>query len=162
METPDYPPQFANSTVLLALAMLSITALPTQAAAPAETVGTLLLRLQEESAAPFIQHCATKAPDLKRSLEMEYAQFKKRFRKATAPLRAGIKTNPELSRPASRELIKQFGEMDAEALAQAQQRDPRAFCLKLKNDLSHATPESIHKNMQSAFAEYTVAARLSR
>jgi hypothetical protein len=148
-----------QAVLALALAAISVLALPAQAATPAETVGALLLRLQEESAAPFIQHCGAKVPDLKRPLETEYSQFKKRFRKATASLRAGISTNPELSKPASRELIRQFEEMGAQSLAQARQLEARTFCLRLKDNLSHATQESIQKNMQSAFAEYTAAAR---
>jgi len=151
-----------NNLLALALVAVSLAALPARAEAPAETVGALLLRLQEESAAPFVQYCGTKAPNLKRSLEAEYSQFRKRFRKATAPLRAGIKTNQELSKPASRELIRQFEEMGAQSFTQTQQLDPRTFCRTLKDNLSHATQESIQENMRSAFAEYTVAARQNR
>jgi uncharacterized membrane protein YgcG len=145
-----------------ALVAISLLGLPAQAAAPAETVGALLLRLQEQSAAPFVQHCGTQVPDLKRPLETEYSRFKNRFRKATASLRAGIGTNPQLTKPASRELVKQFEEMGAQSLAQARQLEARTFCLRLKDNLSHATQESIQKNMQSAFAEYTAAARQGR
>lgn len=134
----------------------------TQVEAAAETVGALLLRLQEQSAAPFIQYCGAKAPELKRSLETEYSRFKKKFQMATAPLRTQIGANPELAKPASRDLIRQFEEMNAQSFTQTQSLDPRSFCLSLKNNLSNATADSIQKNMRSAFAEFTAAARQGR
>jgi hypothetical protein len=147
--------------LVIVLVGISSSAFSAQAAVP-ETVGSLLLRLQEESAAPFIRHCSTKIPELKRPLEAEYSKFRKKFRKATAPLRAKIGKNSELSKPAPRELIAEFDQMGAQSLAQAQVLDPRTFCMKLKDNLSGATEESIQKNMQSAFAQYTAAARAGK
>lgn len=141
---------------------MTALSLPAQAAAPAETVGALLLRLQEESAAPLVQHCAARIPKLKRPLEEEYQRFKTRFRKATAPLREQMKANEVLSRPAPREVIKQFEEMDAQSLAQFKGGDPQSSCNKLKANLANASAESIQKNMQSAFAQYTAAMRQGR
>ncbi len=145
--------------VLVAALTLATPGLP---AAPAETVGALLLRLQEQSAAPFIQHCNAKVPELRRALESEYSRFSKKFQKATASLRSGIKANAELSKPAPRELIAQFEQMNKESLAQSQALDPRSFCTTLKSNLSQATEKSIQENMQSAFAQYTALARQSR
>jgi hypothetical protein len=153
-------PTFNWAAAFAALVLLAT--LPARAAAPTETVGALLLRVQEESAAPFIGYCGTKVPDLKRSLQSEYSRFTKRFRKATGPLRAQIGTSAELSRPATPELIKQFEGMASQSFAQAQQMEPRAFCSGLKDNMSQATPESMLKNMQSAFAQYAAAARQGR
>ena len=150
------------ATLALALICIPSMVLAAPAQAPAETVGVLLLRLQEESAGPLIQHCAASVPSLKRSLEAEYSQFRKKFRKATAPLRAGIGTNDELSRPAPREVIKQFEGMDAEMLLQIQKLDPHSYCPMLKANLARATLESIRKNMESAFAQYSAVARQNR
>ena len=132
---------------------------PVQAAAPPETVGAMLLRLQEESAAPLVQHCVARIPSLKRPLQDEYQKFRTRFRKATAPLRERIKASEVLSRPAPREVIKQFEEMDAQSLTQFKGGDPLSSCEKLKRNLASASAESIQKNMQSAFAQYTAAMR---
>lgn len=148
--------------VALALVVMVPVSLAAPVAVPAETVGVLLLRLQEDSAAPLIQHCIAKVPSLKRPLETEYLQFKKRFRKATAPLREKISANPELAKQAPRELVRQFEGMDAETLVQIQKLDPQTYCPKLKQNLSSATVESIRRNMESAFAQYTAAARHSR
>ncbi|MEO6186433.1 MAG: hypothetical protein ABIP83_09055 [Steroidobacteraceae bacterium] len=145
--------------VLLMLVAIAPVALSAAATPPAETVGALLLRLQEESAAPLVQHCVARVPSLKRSLETEYAQFRKRFRKATAPLRAGIGTNGELSRTASRALVRQFEGMDEEMLLQIQKLDPRSYCPTLQENLANATAESMRRNMESAFAQYTAVAR---
>jgi hypothetical protein len=135
---------------------------PVLAATPAETVGALLLRLQEQSAAPYIQHCTAKVPELRRPLETEYSRFRKKFQKATASLRAGLGKNAELSKPASRELIAQFEQMNKESLAQSRALDPHSFCTQLKDNLSNATEKSIRESMQSAFAQYTALARQSR
>jgi hypothetical protein len=155
-----------NVVVSLAFAVTLVfvpsLALTAPADARAETIGALLLRLQQDSAVPLIQHCVTKIPRLKPSLDAEYLGFRKRFQKATAPLRASIATNDELSRPATRELIKQFEGMDAETLAQIQTLDPQTYCPRLKQNLSSATVETIRKNMESAFAQYTAMARQSR
>ncbi|MEO8308689.1 MAG: hypothetical protein ABI616_11695 [Pseudomonadota bacterium] len=151
----------ANVVVPL-LATLQSLALTAPAEVPAETVGVFLLRVQEESAAPMIQHCAARIPEQKKPLETEYAKFKKRFRKATAPLRAKIGRNSELSITASRELIQQFEGMDRESLVRIRKLDPHVFCPQLKANLSDATAESIRKNMENTFARYTAAARRSR
>jgi hypothetical protein len=157
-------PTMNASASTLALTILAISALtlPARAEAPVESVGLFLLRVQEESAAPFVQHCGAKVPELKQSLEAEYLRFKKRYRKATAPLRAQLGTNEELSRPASRELIEQFEEMGAQSLAQVRELDARPFCLTLKDNLSNATEKTIQQNMQSTLAHYTAAVRHSR
>jgi hypothetical protein len=128
-----------------------------QAGASTETVGALLLRLQEQSAAPFVQYCGAKLPEFRRALETEYVQFKKRFKKATAPLRARAITDKELSKAASRDLIRQFEEMDAQSFAQIQKLEARSFCTQLRDNLAHATADSIQTNMQSAFAQYKAA-----
>jgi hypothetical protein len=125
-------------------------------------VGGLLLRLQEESAAPLVQHCVARIPKLKRPLEDEYQRFKTRFRKATSPLRERIKENEVLSKPAPREIVRQFEEMDAQSLAQFKQGDPQSSCNKLKANLANASAESIQRNMQGAFAQYTAAMRQGR
>jgi hypothetical protein len=156
------PGRSASRRIVLGNVGLILTASllwATQTLAAAETVGALLLRLQEESAAPFIPYCSAKAPDLKRPLETEYARFKKKFQKATAPLRTRIGANPELAKPASRDLIRQFEQMNAQSFTQAQSLEPRSFCLGLKNNLSNASEDSIQRNMQSAFAEFTAAIR---
>jgi hypothetical protein len=150
------------TTLTLALVAISSLALPARAEAPVETVGLFLLRLQEESAAPFVQHCGATVPELKQSLEAEYLRFRKRYRKATAPLRAQLGSNEELSKPASRELIQQFEEMGAQSLAQARKLDARPFCLTLKDNLSNATEKTIEKNMQNTLAHYTAAVLHSR
>lgn len=137
-------------------------ATPGLAAAPAETVGALLLRQQEQSAAPFIQHCNATVPELRRPLETEYSRFRKKFQKATASLRADIKKNAELSKPAPRELLAQFEQMNRESLTQSQALEPRSFCTTLKDNLSKATEKAIQDNMRSAFAQYTALARQSR
>jgi hypothetical protein len=146
----------------LTLVAISTLALPARAKAPAESVGLFLLRAQEESAAPLVQHCGAMVPELKQSLEAEYLQFKKRYRKATAPLRAQIEADEELSKPASRELTEQFEKMGAESLAQNRKLDARSFCLTLKDNLSNATEKTIQKNMQSTLSNYTAAVRHSR
>lgn len=143
-------------------AMISSLAPAAQPVAHAETVGALLLRLQEQSAAPFVQYCASKAPGIQRPLETAYLQFKKRFRKATAPLRTQAVNDSELSKVAPRELIHQFEEMDAQSFVQIQELEPRLFCARLKDNLSSATAESIHTNMQRAFAQYKAAVRQAR
>jgi hypothetical protein len=147
-----------------AIALVAVSTLPAPGlpATPSETVGALLLRQQEQSAAPFIQHCNAKAPELRRPLEGEYSRFRKKFLKATASLRSGIKANAELSKPAPRELIAQFEQMNRESLAQSKALDPRSFCTALRSNLSQATEKSIQENMQSAFAQYTALARQSR
>jgi hypothetical protein len=150
------------STFALTILAISSLALPVRAAAPVESVGLFLLRVQEESAAPFVQHCGAKVPELKQALEAEYLRFKKRYRKATAPLRTQIGTNEELSKPASRELIEQFEQMGAQSLAQARELEARPFCLTLEDNLSNATEKSIQQNMQSTLAHYTAAVRHSR
>jgi hypothetical protein len=150
------------TTFALALLAISSMALPARAAAPVESVGLFLLRVQEESAVPFVQHCGAKVPELKQSLEAEYLRFKKRYRKATAPLRTQLGTNEELSKPASRELIGQFEEMGAQSLAQARELDPRPLCLSLRDNLSNATEKTIQQNMQNTLAHYTAAVRHSR
>ena len=147
------------AVVLFAVLTLATPGVP---ATPAETVGSLLLRLQEQSAAPFIQHCNAKVPELRRPLEAEYSRFRKKFQKATASLRTDLKKSAELSKPAPRELIAQFEQMNKEALAQSQALDPRSFCTTLKNNLSQATEKSIQDNMRSAFAQYTALARQNR
>ncbi len=149
-------------TLVLSLVIIPSLVMTAPAKPPAESVGVLLLRLQEESAAPLVQHCAAQVPSLKRPLEAEYAQFRKRFRKATAPLRAGIGTNDELSRTATPELIMQFKGMDADMLLQIQKRDPRSYCPLLKENLANATADSMRRNMESAFAQYTAVARQGR
>jgi len=141
---------------------ISSLALAAPAEAPAETVGILLLRLQEESAAPLIQHCVDRIPDLKRPLNTEYQRFRKKFRQATAPLRARISANDELSRPAPRSLVKEFETMDVEMLAQVQTLDPGSYCPRLRQNLASATVESIRKNMESAYAQYAAVARQRR
>jgi hypothetical protein len=148
--------------IALSLAMISSLAPAAQPAAHAETVGALLLRLQEQSAAPFVHYCGSKAPELQRPLETAYLQFKKRFRKATAPLRTQAATDSELSKAASSELIRQFEEMDAQSFAQTRDLEPRSFCAQLKNNLAGATAESIQTNMRSAFAQYKAAVRQGR
>lgn len=149
---------------IVALAMVTIPPLALAAAAEvrAETVGLLLLRLQENSAAPLIQHCVRKVPDLKLPLNTEYQRFRKKFSRATAPLRARISTNDELARPAPRALVQEFEAMDVEMLAQVQALDPNTYCPRLKENLANATVESIRKNMESAYAQYTVVARQRR
>ena len=144
------------------LSFVAVSSLALPAQAPAETVGLLLLRLQEQSAAPLVQHCVAEVPELKRPLEVEYSQFTKRFRKAAVPLRARIKANKELSKPASPELIRQFKMMDPEFLTQFRSTDPHVACARLKENLSKATEQSIQRNMESAFAQYTALARQSR
>jgi hypothetical protein len=141
----------------LALATVSPMTRSAQSQTTGETVGALLLRLQEQSAAPFVQYCGSKVPELKAALETEYLQFKKRFRKATATLRARAATDNELSKTAPRDVVMQFEEMDAQSFAQVQTLEPRAFCTKLKGNLSNATTDSIRTNMQSAFAQYKAA-----
>jgi len=140
---------------------MAVLALPAQAAAP-ETVGALLLRLQEESAAPMVQHCGARLPNVKRPLEEEYQRFRNRFRKATMPLREQIKANDVLSKPAPREVIGQFEEMDAQSLAQFKTADAQSACRRLKENLANASAESIKRNMQSAFAQYIAAMRQGR
>ena len=54
---------FARICVLLICAA-SLPAQTSQAPSPVETVGALLLRVQEESAAPLVRHCADTAPGL--------------------------------------------------------------------------------------------------
>jgi hypothetical protein len=150
------------TTVALTLVAISSLALPARAEAPVESVGLYLLRVQEESAAPLVQHCGAKVPELKKSLEAEYLRFKKRYRKATAPLRAQLGTNAELSKPVSREMIEQFEAMGAQSFAQVRALDARPFCLTLKDNLSNATEKTIQQNMQSTLAHYTAAVRHSR
>ena len=150
------------STFALTILAISSSALPARAAAPVESVGLFLLRVQEESAAPFVQHCGAKVPELKQSLEAEYVRFKKRYRKATVPLRTQLGADEELSKPASRELIEQFKEMGAQSLAQARVLDARPFCLSLKDNLSNATEKTIQQNMKNTLAHYTAAVRHSR
>jgi hypothetical protein len=141
----------------LALAVsLAVTA---QSGAPTENVGALLLRLQEESASPLVQHCAVKVPDLKRPLEAEYLRFRKKFRKATAHLREGIPKDEELARPASSILVAELESMGAQDLARIRGLDPLVFCPTLRKNLSAATTESMQRNMESAFAQYRAAAR---
>jgi hypothetical protein len=149
------------TTFALTLVAISPLALPARAEAP-ESVGLFLLRVQEESAAPFVQHCGATVPELKKSLEAEYLRFKKRYHKATAPLHAQIGTDEELSKPASRELIEQFKEMGAQSLAQTRKLDARPFCLTLKDNLSNATEKTIQQNMQNTLAHYKAAVRHSR
>ncbi len=146
----------------LTLVAISSLALRARAEAPVESVGLFLLRVQEESAAPFVQHCGAMVPELRQSLEAEYLRFKKRYQKATAPLRAQIGTNKELSKPASRDLIEQFEEMGAQSLAQTRKLDARPFCRTLKDNLSNATEKTIQQNMQNTLAHYTAAVRHSR
>jgi hypothetical protein len=153
---------YAGSRLAIALAVGLTLMSSAQAAAPVETVGAMLMRMQEESAAPFITYCGGRVPDLKRSLEKEYARYRKKFGKATAPLRDQIRTREELSRPAPPALIKQFEDMGAQSFAQAQTLDPRAFCTGLKDNLADADVESIRKNMQSALSEYSAAVRQGR
>jgi hypothetical protein len=151
---------------LTGLCMLALLAAPplalTASSAPSETIGLLLLRQQEDSAAPLIEHCVASVPALKRPLEAGYQQFRKRFRKATAPLRAGIGTNTELSKFAPPELIRDFAAMNAESLAQARQLEPRTYCSRLRDNLVNATGESMRRNMGSAFAQFTALARQGR
>jgi hypothetical protein len=128
-----------------------------QAPSTGETVAAFLLRVQEESAAPLVRHCAEKVPNLKRPLQGEYARFRKRFRKATASLRTGIGSTAELSKPASQDLIRQFEVMGAQDVARTATLDPLVFCSSLRENLSRATRESIQKNMESAFAQYKAA-----
>jgi hypothetical protein len=155
---------FMTHTKRAAIALLAVSTLPVPglSATPPETVGALLLRQQEQSAAPFIQHCNAEVPELRRLLESEYSRFRKKFQKATASLRTGIKANAELSKPAPHELIAQFEQMNRESLSQSRALDPRSFCSTLKSNLSQATEKSIRENMQSAFAQYTALARQSR
>jgi hypothetical protein len=143
------------------LALLFAT-MSVPAAPPAETVGALLLRLQEESAAPFVDYCVAKVPALKRPLEREYARFKKRFRKATSPLRSGAGAQDELGKPATPEIRAQFEAMRSEDMAQAIARDPFVFCTTLKANLSSATAESMERNMESAYSQYRAAVRQGR
>jgi len=150
------------TTFALTLVAISSLALPARAKTPVESVGLFLLRAQEESAAPLVQHCGAMVPELKQSLEAEYLRFKKRYRKATAPLRSQIEADEELSKPASRELTEQFEEMGAQSLAQNRKLDARPFCLTLKDNLSNATEKTIQKNMQSTLSNYTAAVRHSR
>ena len=152
----------STSTLALTILAISSLALPAQAAAPVESVGLFLLRVQEQSAAPFVQYCGAQVPELKQPLEAEYQRFKKRYQKATAPLRAQLGKTEELSKPASRELIEQFDEMGAQSLAQAKVLNARTFCLTLKDNLSNATEKTIQQNMQNTLAHYTAAVRHSR
>jgi hypothetical protein len=144
-----------------AAALLAITALtlPAQAAAPAETVGALLLRVQEESAAPLVRYCGANAPQIRRSLEAEYTRFRRKFKKATAPLTVQFKTKREFAGPASRELIGQFDDMGAQSLAQFKSLDAPEACASLRANLAGATEASIQKSMQSALAQYSAAVR---
>ena len=146
-------------SLALVLGAASLPPLTSQAASSVETVGALLLRVQEESAAPLVRHCVERLPDMKRPLEGEYARFRKRFRKATASLRAGIGSAPELSKPATPDLIREFEAMGAQDVAQTAALDPLAFCSSLKENLSKATRESMQKSMESAFAQYKAVAR---
>jgi len=149
---------FARICVLLICAA-SLPAQTSQAPSPVETVGALLLRVQEESAAPLVRHCADTAPGLKRQLEGEYARFQKKFRKVAASLRTEIGTSAELSKPAPPALIHQFEVMGSEDSARTAALEQLAFCSALRENLSKATPESMRKNMESAFAQYKAAVR---
>ena len=137
-------------------------ALTAAAKPPVENIGSLLLRLQEGSAAPLVQHCVARVPALKGPLETEYSRFRKKFQKATAPLRTRIGANAELSKPAPRELVQQFEAMDVEMLAEIRKLEPQNYCPRLRSNLAGATIESIRKNMESAFAQYTAVARQNR
>ena len=148
--------------LVLALAVGLTLAPAVQAAAPVESVGAMLMRMQEESAAPFITYCGSKAPNLKRSLEKEYARYRKRFSKAMEPLRQQIQTRAEFAQPATPALLKQFEDMAAQSFAQAQTHDPRAFCTGLKKNLADAEVETIRNNMLSALSEYSAAVRQGR
>ena len=152
----------APGTLVLALAVGLAWAPAAQAAAPVETVGAMLMRMQEESAAPFITYCGSKVPNLKRSLEKEYARYRKKFGKAMVPLRQQIQTRAEFARPATPALLKQFEDMAAQSFAQAQTLDPRAFCTGLKDNLADAEVETIRNNMLSALSEYSAAVRQGR
>jgi len=127
-----------------------------------ESVGSLLLRTQEESAAPFVQYCGSKLPKIRRTLESEYARFRKKFRKATTPLKARIESDEVLSRPATPGLKAQFEALRAEDQARVAGLDPREFCSRLSQDLANATEESIRRNMLSAFSQYRAAVRQGR
>jgi hypothetical protein len=142
--------------------VLSVLTLSLQAAAPAESVGALLLRVQEESAAPLVRYCGAAVPGQKNSLEAEYSRFRKRFRNATAPLAAQFKAKPELAGPASRDLKVQFDQMGAQSLAQFRTMDAREACSGLKSNLAKATEASIQKSMQSALAQFSAAVRQGR
>lgn len=141
------------------LFVLSMSCVPVQAAPPQETVGAFLLRMQEESASPFIAYCAAKVPKLKRPLELEYARFRKKFRKATAELRSRIAPQEELGKVVTPELRRQFEAMQAQDFAQSAGLDPLSFCSTLRTNLSLATEESIRRNMESAFSQYKAAVR---
>jgi hypothetical protein len=151
-----------STNQLLALVVLFVLTLPVQAAAPAETVGALLLRVQEESAAPLVRYCGATVPGQKKSLETEYSRFKRRFRNATAPLTAQFKVKPEFAGPAPRDLIGQFEQMGAQSLAQFRTMDALEACVSLKTNLVNATEASIQKSMQSALAQYSAAVRQGR
>lgn len=144
------------------LGAASLSAMTSPATSRVETVGSLLLRVQEESAVPHIRHCAEKVPSTKRPLEREYGRFRKRFRKATALLRTGIDSNAVLSRPASQNLVRQFELMGSRDVARTAGLDPLVFCPSLRENLSKATPESIQRNMESAFAQYKVIVDLTQ
>jgi hypothetical protein len=149
---------FAKICALL-LGTASMPAMTSQEPSSGGTVGSLLLRVQEESAAPFVRHCAEKVPSLKRPLQGEYARFKKRFKKVAASLRTEIIASTDLSKPASPELVRQFEVMGAQDFVRAAALDPLVFCSSLRENLSGATPESIRKNMESAFAQYKASVR---
>jgi hypothetical protein len=141
------------------LVAASLPVMTSQASSPMESVGALLLRVQEESAAPLVRHCAEKVPSLERILEKDYARFRKRFRKATESLRTRIGSSAELSKPASQILVSQFELMGAQDFTRTAALDPLVFCPSLGANLSRATAESIQKNMESAFAQYKAAVR---
>jgi hypothetical protein len=127
-----------------------------------ERVGDLLLRVQEQSAAPLVRHCAAMLPDTRRALEAEYSRYKKKFRKAAQPLQARIRGTEELAKPATAALRAQFDGMQREDIARVAALDPRSFCATLRGNLAAATVESIQHNLQSAFAQYAAAARQGR
>jgi glycine/D-amino acid oxidase-like deaminating enzyme len=154
--------RMAPGRLVLALAA-GLTMTPAlQAATPVESVGAMLMRMQEESAAPFITYCGGKVPNLRRSLEKEYVRYRKKFTQAMAPLRQQIQVREEFARPAPPALLKQFEDMGAQSFAQAQTLDPRAFCKGLKDNLADADVETIRRNMQSALSEYSAAVRQGR
>ena len=151
------------NAMCLKISAISIVSLALSGVANAdtrmETVGSLLLRTQEESAAPHVEYCGRELPKLRRSLDAEYASFRKKFRKATMPLRARLESDEVLSQSATPRLRAQFEALRAEDQARVSGLDPQVFCLKLKQDLADATPESIQRNMQSAFSQYRAAVR---